>query len=98
MGALRRRTSPEDLSMSQVRHLVDRYHLDTSREARMKGRQRDATDNVPVVGGSLLLGAARDLRRDLLGTFERAMHEYGGRPVRFRVGNSKGRVPGRSDI
>ncbi len=55
----------------------------------MKGRQRGASDGVPVVAGSLLLGAARHLRRDLLGTFEQAMHEYGGRPVRFRVGPPK---------
>lgn len=55
----------------------------------MKGRQRDASDGVAVVGGSLLLGAARHLRRDLLGTFEQAMHEYGGRAVRFRVGPPK---------
>jgi len=41
---------------------------------------------VPVVGGSFLLGAARDLRRDLLGAFERAMLDHGGAPVRFRVG------------
>ena len=53
------------------------------------GRQRDAIDGVPVVGGSLLLGAARNLRSDLLGTFEQAMHDYGGRPVRFRVGPPK---------
>lgn len=56
---------------------------------RGKGRQRNAGDGVPVVGGSLLLGAARDLRRDLLGTFEQAMQNHGGRPVRFRVGPPK---------
>lgn len=54
--------------------------------ARSKGRQSVAGDGVPVIGGSLFLGAAGDLRRDLLGTFERAMHEHGGAPVRFRVG------------
>jgi len=43
-------------------------------------------EGVPVVGGSLLLGAAPALRRDLLGTFEKAMLDHGGRPVRFQVG------------
>lgn len=54
-----------------------------------KGRQPGAGDGVPVVGGSLLFGAAPDLRRDLLGTFERAMLDHGGAPVRFRVGPPK---------
>ena len=53
---------------------------------RSKGRSTIADDGVPVIGGSPLLGAARDLRRDLLGTFERAMHDHGGGPVRIRVG------------
>jgi len=43
-------------------------------------------DGFPVVGGSLLFGAARDMRRDLLGTFERAMLDHGGKPVGFRIG------------
>ena len=55
---------------------------------RSKGRS-SAHDGVPVVGGSPLLGAAGDLRRDLLGTFERAMLDHGGGPVRFRVGPPK---------
>ena len=54
----------------------------------MKG-QPVADVGVPVVGGSPLLGAANELRRDLLGTFEQAMHRFGGRPVRFRVGPPK---------
>ena len=45
-----------------------------------------ANGPVPVIGRSFLLGAAPDLRRDLLGTFERAMHDHGGQPVRFRIG------------
>lgn len=49
-------------------------------------RPKLGDDGVPVIGGSPLLGAAGDMRRDLLGTFERAMNDHGGRPVRFRVG------------
>ncbi|HVE47075.1 MAG TPA: cytochrome P450 [Acidimicrobiales bacterium] len=56
---------------------------------RSQGRSTIADDGVPVIGGSPLLGAARDLRRDLLGTFDRAMHDHGGGPVRFRVGPPK---------
>ena len=51
--------------------------------------QPAADERVPVLGRSPLFGAAPDLRRDLLGTFERAMHGHGGRPVRFRVGPPK---------
>ncbi|CAN5172605.1 hypothetical protein BH18ACT4_BH18ACT4_03300 [soil metagenome] len=51
--------------------------------------QRSGDDEVPLIGGSLLLGAAPDLRRDLLGTFERAMNAHDGRMVRFRVGPPK---------
>ncbi|HZD01527.1 MAG TPA: hypothetical protein VFA46_15445 [Actinomycetes bacterium] len=37
-----------------------------------------ATPRVPpVVPGSLLLGSARELRRDMLGACEQAFHEYG---------------------
>lgn len=50
------------------------------------GRQFSAGDGVPVIAGSPLFGAARDLQRDLLGTFDRAMLAHGGAPVRFRVG------------
>lgn len=39
----------------------------------------------PVVPGSLLFGSARALQRDQLGTYERAMHDYGDL-VRFRIG------------
>lgn len=53
---------------------------------RWKRRPKLGDYRVPVIGGSPLLGAAGDMRRDLLGTFERAMHDHGGRPVRFRVG------------
>jgi len=35
--------------------------------------------------GSLLLGSARDLQRDQLGTYEQAMHDHGDL-VRFRIG------------
>lgn len=45
-----------------------------------------ADSRVPVIGRSPLFGAARDLRRDLLGTFERAMHDHDGQPVLLRVG------------
>jgi len=40
----------------------------------------------PTVAGSWLLGAARDFRRDQLGTYARALKEHGGNVVRFRVG------------
>lgn len=40
----------------------------------------------PTVGGSWLFGAARDFRRDQLGTYGRALSEHGGNLVRFRVG------------
>lgn len=40
---------------------------------------------VPFASGSLLLGSARDLQRDQLGTYERAMRTHGDL-VRFRVG------------
>ena len=43
----------------------------------------------PVVGGSLLFGAARDLRRDQLGTYRRALEEHGGSVVRFHLGPPK---------
>lgn len=41
-------------------------------------------DPAPLVRGSLLFGAARDLQRDQLGTYERAMRA--GDLVRFRIG------------
>jgi cytochrome P450 len=40
---------------------------------------------VPIVAGSALLGSARDLQRDQLGTYDRAMHAHGDH-VRFRIG------------
>lgn len=40
---------------------------------------------MPGPAGSLLLGSARDLLRDQLGTYERAMDEF-GETARFRVG------------
>jgi cytochrome P450 len=43
------------------------------------------TDELPGPAGSPLLGSARALRRDQLGTYERAMHDYGD-AARFRVG------------
>ena len=49
-------------------------------------RQFSAGDDVPVIAGSPFFGAARDLQRDLLGTFDRAMLAHGGAPVRFRIG------------
>lgn len=39
----------------------------------------------PLASGSLLLGSARDLQRDQLGTYERAMRTHGDL-VRFRIG------------
>lgn len=48
--------------------------------------QLSAGEDVPVIAGSPMFGAARDLQRDLLGTFERAMLAHGGAPVRFRIG------------
>lgn len=39
----------------------------------------------PFASGSLLLGSARDLQRDQLGTYERAMRTHGDL-VRFRIG------------
>lgn len=43
------------------------------------------TNLPPVVPGSILLGSARELRRDMLGACERAFREYGD-VVRFSVG------------
>ncbi len=54
----------------------------------MAGRSRNqpaADDGVPLVGGSRWLGAAGEMRRDLLGTFERAMLTHGSR-ARLRIG------------
>ena len=45
----------------------------------------------PVMPGSLLLGSALDLRRDMLGLCERAFQRYGD-AVRFRAGPPKARV------
>ncbi len=45
-----------------------------------------ASPKPPLVGGSWLFGAARDLQRDQLGTYGRALREHGGDLVRFRVG------------
>lgn len=45
-----------------------------------------ASRKPPVLGGSWLFGAARDLRRDQLGTYARALREHGGDLVRFRIG------------
>lgn len=56
---------------------------------RSPAHQPAGGSRVPVIGRSPLFGAAPDLRRDLLGTFERAMHDHGGQPVRFRVGPPK---------
>ena len=39
----------------------------------------------PLVPGSCLFGSARDLQRDQLGTYERAMHAHGDL-ARFRIG------------
>lgn len=50
-----------------------------------KRRDAAAGDGVPVVGGSRWLGAAPQLRRDLLGTFERVMHDHGGL-ARLQIG------------
>lgn len=47
---------------------------------------RSRTGSVPpCVPGSLLFGSARDLQRDQLGTYERAMRAHGD-VVRFRIG------------
>jgi cytochrome P450 len=43
------------------------------------------TDTLPGPTGSRLLGSARDLMRDQLGTYERAMHDHGD-AARFRIG------------
>lgn len=40
----------------------------------------------PTAPASWMLGSARDLQRDQLGAYERAMRLFGGRPVRFRIG------------
>jgi len=45
----------------------------------------EARDLAPVVPGSFLLGSAAELRRDMLGTYERAFERYGD-VVRFRAG------------
>jgi len=45
-----------------------------------------ASPKPPVVGGSWLFGAARDFRRDQLGTYARALRRHGGELVRFRIG------------
>lgn len=42
-------------------------------------------DSVPIVDGSWLLGSARDLQRDQLGTYADAMRRYGDH-VQFRIG------------
>ena len=44
------------------------------------------SETPPSGGGSWLFGAARDLRRDQLGTYRRALGAHGGGIVRFRVG------------
>ena len=41
-----------------------------------------------MVPGSLLLGSARDMRADMLGTCERAFHDHGD-AVRFRLGPAR---------
>ena len=41
--------------------------------------------SVPLVSGSVLLGSAKDLQRDQLGTYEQAMRDHGDH-VRFRIG------------
>jgi cytochrome P450 len=43
-------------------------------------------DLPPMMGGSYFSGSARDLKRDQLATYGRALREHGGRRVRFRVG------------
>lgn len=43
------------------------------------------TDDMPGPAGSLLLGSARELLRDQVGAYERAMHQY-GEAARFRIG------------
>jgi cytochrome P450 len=43
----------------------------------------------PILGGSRLFGAGRDLRRDQLGTYRRALEAHGGKPVRFHLGPPK---------
>jgi cytochrome P450 len=48
-----------------------------------------ADEGPPIQGGSLLFGAGRDLRRDQLGTYRRALEEHGGKPVRFHLGPPK---------
>src|SRR5579862_5903103 len=40
----------------------------------------------PLVPASPLVGSARELQRDQLGTYQRAMTLFGGQPVRFRIG------------
>jgi len=45
-----------------------------------------ASPRPPVVGDSWFFGAARDLRRDQLGTYRRALDAHRGELVRFRVG------------
>lgn len=45
-----------------------------------------ASRKPPVVGDSWLFGAARDLRRDQLGAYGRALREHGGDLVQFRIG------------
>lgn len=44
-----------------------------------------AVTGPPLASGSVLLGSARDLQRDQLGTYERAMARHGDL-VRFRIG------------
>jgi cytochrome P450 len=42
-----------------------------------------------MIGGSFLAGSGRDFKRDQLATYARALHDHGGRRVRFRVGPPK---------
>ncbi len=42
-----------------------------------------------MIGESFFAGSARDLKRDQLGTYARALRDHGGRPVRMRLGPPK---------
>jgi hypothetical protein len=44
------------------------------------------TRQPPVQAPSLLLGAARDLQHDLLNTYARALRDFGGEVVSYRLG------------
>lgn len=46
-------------------------------------------DGPPTIGGSLLFGAARDLRRDQLGAYRKALEDHGGQLCRFHLGPPK---------